>query len=127
MISLKCTVIPENNKKLGNKSFKYAIAASRTSGDKRFRLTKIEKHLNDYNFENITYPPNTNEMFENNNLSIKLIIFKETSNEKELHFKYNDINKNDRANKLFLIHLKSNHYVYVTKPMLLLRIYVKNN
>ena len=45
LIPLKCTVNPENNKKLNNQSFKYAIAASETTGDKKFRLTNIEKHL----------------------------------------------------------------------------------
>ena len=124
---LKCTINPENNKKLCNQSFKYAIAASKTTGDKKFRLTKIEKHLNEFNFKNITYPPSINdyEMFKNNNPLIKLIIFKETKNEKELVFKYNDINKNDRPTKQFLIHLNSDHYDYVTKPSLLLRKYVK--
>ena len=39
---LKCTVNPENNKKLNNQSFNYAIAASKTTGDKKFRLTNIE-------------------------------------------------------------------------------------
>ena len=34
LIPLKCTVNPENNKKLNNQSFKYAIAASETTGDK---------------------------------------------------------------------------------------------
>ena len=127
LIPLKCIVNPENNKKLNNQSFKYAIAASKTCGDKKFRLTKIEKHLNEFNFENIMYPPNINDYgtFENNNLSIKLIIFKETNSKKELYFKYNDINKNNRPNKLFLIHLNSEHYVYVTKPMLILSKYVK--
>ena len=89
LIPLKYTVNPENNKRLCNQSFKYAIAASKTTGDKKFRLTKIEKHLNEFNFENITYPPNINDYktFENNNLLIKLIIFKETNHEKELYFK----------------------------------------
>ena len=35
LIPLKCTVNPENNKKLNNPSFKYAIAASKTTGDKK--------------------------------------------------------------------------------------------
>ena len=128
LIPLKCTVNPENNKKLCNQSFKYATAASKTTGDKKFRLTNIEKHLNEFNFDNITYPPNINDYitFENNNLSIKLIIFKEASKEKRLCFKYNDTNKNDRPNKLFLIHLNSDHYIYVTKSELLLRKYVIN-
>ena len=43
------------------------------------------------------------------------MILKETSNEKELVFKYNDTSKNDRQIKLCLIHLNSNHYIYVTK------------
>ena len=30
-----CTINPGNNKKLGNKSFKYAIVASKTSGEKQ--------------------------------------------------------------------------------------------
>ena len=128
LIPLKCTVNPENNKKLNNQSFKYGIAASKKTGDKKFRLTNIEKHLNKFNFKNITYPPNRNDYvtFENNNLSIKLIILKESSKEKRLCLKYNDTNKNDRSNRLFLIHLNSNHYIYVTKPELLLRKYLVN-
>ena len=128
LIPLKCTVNPENNKNLCNQSFKYAIAASKTTGDKKFRLTNIEKHLNEFNFENITYPPNINgyKIFENNNSSIKLIIFKETSKDKRLCLKYNNTNKNDRPNKLPLIHLNSDHYIYVTKSKLLLRKYVIN-
>ena len=128
LIPLKCTVNSENNKKLNNQSFKYAIAASKTTGDKKFRLTNIEKHLNKFNFKDITYPSNINVYitFENNNLSIKLIILKESSKEKRLCLEYNDTNKNDRSNKLFLIHLNSDHYVYITKPELLLRKYVVN-
>ena len=78
LIPLKCTVNPENNKKLNNQSFKYDIAASKRTGDKNFRLTNIEKHLNEFNFKDITYPPNRNDYitFENNNFSIKLIILK---------------------------------------------------
>ena len=97
LIPLKCTVHPENNKKLKNQSFKYAIAASKTTGDKKFRLTNNEKHLSKFNFKDKTYPPNTNDYitFENNNTSTKLIIFKESSKEKRLCIKYNDTNKND--------------------------------
>ena len=51
LIPLKCTVNPEKNKKLCNQSFKYAIAASKTTGHKKFRLTNIEKHLSEFNFE----------------------------------------------------------------------------
>ena len=84
LIPLKCTVNPENNKKLNGQSFKYAIAVSETTGDKKFRLTNIEKHLNKFNFKGITYPPNTSDYatFENNNISIKLIILKESITEK---------------------------------------------
>ena len=128
LIPLKCAVNPENNKKLNGQSFKYAIAASKTTGDKKYRLTNIEKHLNEFNFKNITYPPNTNDYitFENNNTSIKFIILKESSKEKRLCIKYNDTNKNDRSNKLFLIHLNSDHYIYVTKPEILQRKYIIN-
>ena len=128
LIPLKCTVNPENNKKLNNQSFKYAIAASETTGDKKFRLTNIEKHSNKFNFEDITYPPNINDYitFENNNPSIKLIILKESSKEKLLCIKYNDTDKNDRSNKLFLIHLNSDHYIYVTKSEILTRKYIVN-
>ena len=128
LIPLKCTVNPENNKKLNGQSFKFAIAASKTTGDKKFRLTNIEKHLNKFNFEGITYPPNINDYktFENNNTSIKLIILKESSKEKRLCIKYNDTTKNDRSNKLFLIHLNSDHYLYVTKSEILTRKYIIN-
>ena len=80
-----CTINAENNKKLGNKSFKYAIAASKTSGKNRSRLTNIEKFINDFVFKDIDYPLEKNdyETFESNNPSIKLTIF--------------------------------NHYIYVTK------------
>ena len=124
LLPLKCTINPENNKKLADKSFKYAIAASKTSGHKRFRLTKIKKHINEFNFENINYPLSENdyETFENNNESIKLIILKQMD-EKELIFSYNDTNKNDRETKLFLL-LLNNHYIFITKPKLLLK-YVK--
>ena len=99
LIPLKCTVNPENNKKLNNQLFKYAIAASKTTGDKKFRLTNIEKHLNEFSFKDKTYPPNTNDYktFENNNTPIKLIILKESSKEKRLCIKYNDTDKNDRS------------------------------
>ena len=36
-----CSINPKNNKKLGNESFKYAIAASKTSGKNRSRLINI--------------------------------------------------------------------------------------
>ena len=128
LIPLKCTVNPENNKKVNNQSFKYAIAASETTGDKKFRLTNIKKHLNKFNFKDITHPPNTSDYvtFENNNPSIKLIILKESSKEKRVCIKYNDTDKNDRSNKLFLIHLNSDHYIYVTKSEILTRRYVIN-
>ena len=51
-----CTINPENNKKLGNESFKYAIAASKTSGKNRSRLTNIEKFINNLVFKDIDYP-----------------------------------------------------------------------
>ena len=128
LIPLKCTVNPENNKKLNNQSFKYAVAVSKTTGYKKFRLTNIEKHLSKFNFEDITYPPKINDYitFENNNPSIKLIILKESSKGKRLCIKYNDTNKNDRSKKLFLIHLNSDHYIYVTKSEILTRKYVIN-
>ena len=128
LIPLKCTVNPENNKKPNGQSFKYAIAASETTGDKKFRFTNIEKHLNKFNFEGITYPPNINDYatFENNNILIKLIILKESSTEKQLCIKCNGVDKNDRANKLFLIHLNSEHYIYVTKPRIITSKYVTN-
>ena len=128
LIPLKCTVNPENNKKLNNQSLKYAIAASETTGDKKFRLTNIEKYLSKFNFKDIIYPPNTNDYvtFENNNTSIKLIILKESSKERRLCIKYNDTDKNDPLNKLFLIHLNSDHYIYVTKSEILTSKYVIN-
>ena len=67
--SYKCVINPENNKKLGNKSFNYAIAASKTSGKHRNRFANIEKFMNDFNFTDINYPLEKKdyETFENNN------------------------------------------------------------
>ena len=50
-----CTINAKNNKNLGNESFKYVIAASKTSGKNRSRLTNIEKFINDFVFKGINY------------------------------------------------------------------------
>ena len=83
----RCTINPEN-KKLGNKSFKCAIAASKTSGKNRYRLKNIEKFINDFVFK--------------------------------------DIKNNDRENKIDLLLLGNNHYIYVTKLNLLTK-YIKHD
>ena len=84
IVPIKCTINPENSKKLSNKSFNFAIAASKTSGKNRIRLTNIEKFMDDFNFTDINYPLEKRdyETFENNNLSIKLTIFKAIEDEK---------------------------------------------
>ena len=122
-----CNINPENNKKLGNKSFKYAIAASKTSGKNRHRLKNIQKFINDFAFKDIDYPLEKKdyEAFENNNPSIKLTIFKTTENEKELLIHYNQVN-NDRENKIDLLLLGNNHYIYVTELNLLTK-YIKHD
>ena len=98
-----CTINLGNNKKLGNKSFKYAIAASKTSGKNRHRLKNIERFINDFVLKDIDYPLEKKdyEKFENNNPSIKLTIFKTTENEKELLIHYNQVKNNDRENKIY--------------------------
>ena len=113
----RCTINPENNKKLGNQSFKYAIVTFKTSGINRCRLKNIEQFMNDFNFTNINYPPEEKdyELFEKNNQSIKITIFKTTENEKELLIHYNQKESNDRTDKIYLILLGNNHYIYVTK------------
>ena len=125
---LKCTINPENNKKLGNKSFNYAIAASKTSGKNRIRLTNIEKFINDSDFKGINYPlaKKDYETFENNNLSIKLTVFKIIENEKKLIIYYNQMENNGRENKTDLILFGNNHYSYITKYSSL-STYVKYN
>ena len=123
-----CTINPKNNKKPGNKSFKYAIAASKTSEKNRSRLTNIEKFINDFVFKDIDYPleKKNYETFENNNPSIKLTIFKTTDHEKELLIHYNQVKNNDRENKIDLLILGNNHYIYVTKLSSLTR-YIKHD
>ena len=97
-----CTINPENNKKLGNKLPKYAIAASKTSGNNRSRLKSIEEFMNEFNFKDINYPPVKKDYktFENNNPSIKLTTLKTTENERELTIHHNEIKNNDRKNKI---------------------------
>ena len=125
---MKCTINPENNKKLGNKSFKCAIAASKTSGKNKIRSTNIEKFMNDFDFKDINYPLEKKdyETFENNNPLIKLMIFKTTENEKELLVHYNQTENNDRSIKIDLLLLRNNHHVYITKFQSLSK-YVKYN
>ena len=122
----RCTINPENNKKLGNKSFKYAIATSKTKGKHRARLKNIEVFINDFVFKDINYPLEKEdyETFENNNSSIKLTSFKTTENEEELLIYHNQIKNNDRENKIILIVLGNNHYICVTRMELLSK-YVK--
>ena len=125
---LKCTINPENNKKTCNKSFNYAIAASKTSGKKRFRLTNIGKFINNFNFNDINYPLEKKdyETFETNNPLIQLTIFKTTENDKKLIIHYSQIENNDRKNKIDLILLGNNHYICITKYSSLSK-YVKYN
>ena len=123
-----CTINPEYNKKLGNESFKYAIAASKSSGKNRSRLTNIEKFINNVVFKDINYPLEKKdyETFENNNPSIKLTIFKTTKNKKELLIHYNQVKNNDREDKIDLILLGNNHYIYLTKLSSLTK-YIKHD
>ena len=55
------------------------------------------------------------ETFENNNPLIELTIFKVIEDEKKLVIYYNKIENNDRDNKMDLILLGNNHYIYITK------------
>ena len=122
-----CTINPENNKKLSNKSFNYTIAKSKTIGKNRSRLSNINKYIDDFNFDNINYPLTLKdyEQFENQNESIKLTIFKTTNKEKELIIYYNNEKTNDREIKMDLILLENNHYIYLTKVKSILK-YIVN-
>ena len=128
IVPFKCTINHENNKKLGNKSFNYAVATSKTSGKNRTRLTSIEKFMNDFNFNDINYPLEKKdyETFENNNSSTKLLVLKAIENEEKLIIHYNQTENNDRENKIDLILLRNNHYIYITKYSSLSR-YIKYN
>ena len=94
----------------------------------RSRLTNIEKFINDFVFKVIDYPLEKKdyETFEKNNPSIKLTIFKTTRNEKELLIHYNQVQNNDSENKIYLLLLGNNHYIYVMKLNSLTR-YIKHD
>ena len=73
--------------------------------------------MDDFNFENINYPLKEKdyETFENNNLSIKLPIFKIIEDEGKLYIHYNRADNNDKENKINLLLLGNNHYIYISK------------
>ena len=85
--------------------------------------------MNDFNFNGINYPLEKKkdyETFETNNPLIKLTVFKAIENEKKFNIHYNQIENNDRENKIDLILLGNNHYIYITK-FSLLSTYVRYN
>ena len=84
--------------------------------------------MNDFNFTDINDPLEKKdyETFENDNPLIKLTIFKVIEVEKKLVIHYNKTENNDRENRIDLILLGNNHYIYITKYSSLSR-YVKNN
>ena len=90
---------------------------SKTSGKNRGRLKNIEESENNFIFKDMNYLPKKKdyETFENNNPSIKLLIFKTTDNPCQLKIYHNETKNNDRINKIALILLGNNHYIYITK------------
>ena len=73
--------------------------------------------MNNFNFKDINYrlEKKDYETFGNNNPSINLTVLKATENEKDLLMHYNQTSNNNRENKIDLLLLGNNHYIYITK------------
>ena len=85
------------------------------------RISNIARFLEDFNFENINHPLEEKDYqtVEENNEQIKLTVLKLVENENKLCIHYNQRCSNKRNNKIILILLGNNHYIYVTKPHLI--------
>ena len=119
----KCSINPLNNKKGDNKSFEHAVALSmhKEMNSNKNRIDKIAPFLINFNFENINHPLEEKDYktFEENNELIKLTVLKLVDGKDKLCIHYNEECNNKRNNKIVIILLGSNHYIYVTKPKLL--------
>ena len=119
--NLNCSINPKNTKKGDHKSLEYAIAISETTGPNRNRPTNIKPNLNNLNFNNINHPLNEKDYktSEKNNKLIQLMVYKICDKENELRLHNHNRDKNKRNEKVILILLANNHYIYVTKLNLL--------
>ena len=111
-----CSVNPKI-KKDDPEALKYAIALSQTKAPNRNRPKNIALNFKHFKFNNMNSPPTKEdyETFEKNNESVKLTVLKLSDVEKQLHFHYNDEDRNQRSGKVVVILLENNHYIYVTK------------
>ena len=107
------------------KSFQYSITLSlhhKDIGSNPCRIKNIESFINNFNWENINFPPQEQDcqQLETNNNSIALNILTSDSQQKIIHLYQSKYNKT-RENKVILLQLQNNHYTSVKKLNSLLK------
>ena len=109
--SKKAVLIPKSN---DNKSFQYSITLSlyyKEIGNNFNRMTKIKPYINNFNWNNINFPPMKQdyENFEIDNDKIALIIY-QLDNEKISQLYESNHN---RPKEINLLLLENKHYVCI--------------
>ena len=111
LICIKFKKAVLNQKSNDNKSFQYSIAFSlynKEIGNNCNRITKIKPYINNFNWNNINFPPikQDYENFEINNDNISLNIY-ELENEKIFQLYKSDYDRK-----------KSNNFIFIRKQAL---------
>ena len=114
----KCTINPQN---IRNKCFQYSIIISLYNKEIKNnpeRISKIEPFINNFNWENINFPPEEQDYktFEMNNKSIVLNIL-QANEQKISHFYKFEFNKT-REKQVILLVINDNekqHYLPVKR------------
>ena len=107
----KAVLNPKSN---DNKSFQYSITLSlyqKEIGNNYNRITKIKPYINNFNWENINFPPTNQdyETFEINNENISLNIY-QLNNEKISQLYKSNYDKRKQVNLLLL---EKKHHVCI--------------
>ena len=103
-----------NQKSNDNKSFQYSITLSlyyKEIGNNFDRITKIKLYINNFNWNNINFPPikQDYETFEINNPEIGLNIYQLNNEEISQLYESNY----DRTKQVNLLSLENKHYVCI--------------
>ena len=101
-------------------SFQYSILLSKHKQieENWSRKSKLNQFLQNVNFKNINYPLKNEdyEMFERNNESTFLIVFRPNNEIEKLDFHFKSKYIGQRQNRILLILLEGKRYVHVSKP-----------